>query len=229
MMRDGFDTFMRILRLLGTLGFCSVFMYWSFTAISKYIEGPISSAVSYQYGDDGHGYIDFPAMTICLNSFKWIRKTAMSNNCSYYGAGTFADALSYCTDDNSQSQTTTTKTTTTWCGGMFMVGCSNIDDGNENKAYPFKNVEDLLDASKMISITDILSGFQFGQTNLRNKIMLGQNNLISDVKEGLLYYWKPTLHYDNGFCYTFEPKRNSKFPVLYKGELLSITLNFEVS
>ena len=68
MMRDGFDTFMRILRLLGTLGFCSVFMYWSFTAISKYTEGPISSTVSYQYGDDRHGYIDFPAITICLNS-----------------------------------------------------------------------------------------------------------------------------------------------------------------
>ena len=61
-MKIQFDNFIIILRLLGTFGFCAVFMYWSINAISKYIDGPISSTVSYQFGDDGHGNIDFPAI-----------------------------------------------------------------------------------------------------------------------------------------------------------------------
>ena len=61
-MKIQFEILVGILRLLATLGFCAVFMYWSINAISKYIDEPISSTVSYQFGDDGHGNIDFPAI-----------------------------------------------------------------------------------------------------------------------------------------------------------------------
>ena len=221
-MKIQFDNFIIILRLLGTFGFCAVFMYWSINAISKYIDGPISSTVSYQFGDDGHGNIDFPAITICLDSFKWVVWASMSKNCSTKNIASFADALGSCTNDNTQSQTTTT----TWCGGLF--GCMFYED--EEEIYPFKNIEDFLNASKVFDITDILSGFQFGQKNFENKILVDQNMLNYDFYEARLKdSWKPTLHFQQGFCYTFEPKRYAKFPVLYKGELLSITLNFDVS
>ena len=219
---DGFDIFIRILKLLCMLSFCAVFMYWSINAISKYINGPISSTVSYKFGDDGHGNIDFPAISICLNSFKWVAWSRMLNNCSTNAIFDVSAALKYCTNDNTQSQTTTT----TWCGGLF--GCTFNEE--EDKIYPFKTVEDFLNASKMPDITDILSGFHFGQTGLNNKIMVDKNIFNGLDRRSLLkQYWKPTLHFKRGFCYTFEPKKYSNFPLLYHEEMLSIYLKFEVS
>ena len=223
-MKIRFDSFIRILRLLGTVGFCAVFMYWSINAISKYIDGPISSTVSYRFGDDGYGNIDFPAITICLDSFQWVVFSKILNNCSTNSILKFSEALKYCTNDNTQSQTTTT----TWCGGLF--GCTFNEE--EDKIYPFKTVEDFLNASKMPDITDILSGFHFGQTGLINKIMVDKNvlNEEDEYRRKLLkQYWKPTLHFKRGFCYTFEPKKYSNFPLLYHEEMLSIYLKFEVS
>ena len=85
----------------------------------------------------------------------------------------------------------------------------------------------------MIDITDILSAFQFGQKGLglKNGIVVGKNphHDVYERHEILKDYWKPTLHFKRGFCYTFEPKRDTKFPVLYHGELLSINLKLEVS
>ena len=224
-MKIQFDGFIRILRLLGTLCFCAVFLYWSINAINKYIDGPISSTVSYQFGDDGNGNIEFPAISICLDSFKWVVLSGISKNCSTSAANIprLTDALRYCTDDNTESQ----ETTTTWCGGLF--GCI-FNEEEEDIYYPFKNVEDLLDASKIIDITDILSGFQFGQTKLLSRKILVDRNTNDEIrKERLREYWKPTLNFERGFCYTFEPKKYTNFPVLYHGEILSIELKFGVS
>ena len=98
-MKIQFDSFIRILRLLGTLCFCAVFLYWSINAINKYIDGPISSTVSYQFGDDGNGNIEFPAISICLDSFKWVVLSGISKNCSTSAANIprLTDALRYCT------------------------------------------------------------------------------------------------------------------------------------
>ena len=169
-MKIQFDNFIRILRLFGTLAFCTVFMYWSTNAISKYIDRPISSTVSYQFGDDEHGNIDFPAITICLDTFKWVVWTKMLKNCSTNMIYTISDALKYCTNDNTQSQTTTT----TMCDGLF--GCIFNEEEDEN--YPFKKIEDFLNASKMFDITDILSGFYFGQTDLKDKIWITKDSSI---------------------------------------------------
>ena len=171
-MKIQFDNFIRILRLFGTLAFCTVFMYWSTNAISKYIDRPISSTVSYQFGDDGHGNIDFPAITICLDTFKWVVWTKMLKNCSTNMIYTISDALKYCTNDNTQSQTTTT----TMCDGLF--GCIFNEEEDEN--YPFKKIEDFLNASKMFDITDILSGFYFGQTDLKDKIWITKDYLNTE-------------------------------------------------
>ena len=193
-----------------------------FNAISKYIDGPISSTVSYQFGDDGQGNIDFPAITICFDSFKWVMWAGMSQKCSTNYLLTFSEALRMCTnEDNSQT------TTTTSCGGMF--GCMFNEE--ENKTYPFDKIKDLLEASKIFAITDILSGFYFGQEGLNGSIRADKSSMHDKVRLQLLTeHWKPTLHFNRGFCYTFDPKNLPRsFPVLYNEELLSIYLKFEVS
>ena len=76
----------------------------------KYISGPVTSTVSYKFGDDGYGNITFPAVTICLD-FGWIlfSPNGMFNNCSYLTRGGFHKALEFCTDDGIESSTTTTQ------------------------------------------------------------------------------------------------------------------------
>ena len=72
-----------ILKSLSVLGLYTVFMYWSINAISKYIDRPISSKVTYMYGDDGQGNIDFPAITICLDKFDWVALSRMTAHTVY--------------------------------------------------------------------------------------------------------------------------------------------------
>ena len=79
---ESFDKLILVLKSFSTLGFCAIFMYWSTTAILKYLGKPISSTVSYKFGDDGHGNIDFPTITICLNSFNWVALSGIYYNCS---------------------------------------------------------------------------------------------------------------------------------------------------
>ena len=57
-----------VFRFLSLLSFTSIFIYWSITAIIKYKSGEKVSSVSYRFGDDGHGNINFPAITICLGA-----------------------------------------------------------------------------------------------------------------------------------------------------------------
>ena len=57
-----------VFRFLSLLTFTSIFIYWSITAIIKYKSGKTVSSVSYRFGDDGHGNINFPAITICLGA-----------------------------------------------------------------------------------------------------------------------------------------------------------------
>ena len=57
-----------VFKALSLLTFISIFLYWSITAILKYKSGETLSSVAYRFGDDGHGNIKFPAITICLGA-----------------------------------------------------------------------------------------------------------------------------------------------------------------
>ena len=130
----------------------------------------------------------------------------------------FSETLEYCTYDSKQSQTTTE-------GGML----GNLFDEKEELFYPFKSIENLINASKMFDITDILGGFQFGPDKTG---ILVNKYLDRDLRyERLKKYWKPTLHISRGFCFTFESKKYGKRKVLSKfnGDLLDISLHFDLS
>ena len=124
-------------KLISLLGCIIVFLYWSITATTKYISGPITSTVTYKFGDDGQGNIKFPAITICLDSFKWIAASpnGMYNNCLNGQVKNFYNALISCTHDN-KLQTATTTTINSMFGNMF--------DENVEKAKPFERIDDLI-------------------------------------------------------------------------------------
>ena len=106
----GFERLILGLKFLCILAFIIIFLYWSITAVILFKSGPISSSVSYRFGDDGHGNYEFPAITICLDSFKWIGMSpnGMMNKCLYYNDRLLSDDyflyhLMHCTYDKNQS------------------------------------------------------------------------------------------------------------------------------
>ena len=106
-LHSGFDSLIIGFKFLSVLAFVIIFLHWSITSILFFESGPISSSVTYRFGDDGHGNYEFPAITICLDSFKWIGMSpnGMKNNCySAIKDTAFVDDsllyhLMYCTYD----------------------------------------------------------------------------------------------------------------------------------
>ena len=62
--------FVRFLKLISLVSFCSIFGYWSLQAINKFLAKPISSSVSYSYGDDGLGNISKRNIPKCLHKYQ---------------------------------------------------------------------------------------------------------------------------------------------------------------
>lgn len=48
----------------------SIFGYWSSHAFIKYSRKPVSTTISFNYGDSNDGNIAFPAITICPDNFQ---------------------------------------------------------------------------------------------------------------------------------------------------------------
>ena len=69
------DNFIMAFKILSLMTLTSIFLYWSATAIFKFKSSPTSSTVAYRFGDDGQGNIDFPAISICMDSYYWIAES----------------------------------------------------------------------------------------------------------------------------------------------------------
>ena len=150
--------------------------------------------MSYRFGDDGQGNYKFPTITICLDSFKWVGRSPNGLNCSFKGPQGFIHHLIYCTYNK-----------------KVLV-------------YPFEKIEDVIEASKILEITDILDSFRVGYPL---QWILEANNKEQNFKS----FWKPILDPLKGFCYSFESR---KFEVMHlegggNGELLRMDLFFDVS
>ena len=72
----------------------------------------------------------------------------------------------------------------------------------------------------------------FGNSEKYDSVIIN-HNLSPKTRIGLTKeIWKPFLHYEKGYCYTFDPKKYnfSQNSVVYKGEnLLRIKMNLDVS
>ena len=96
-------------------------------------------------------------------------------------------------------------------------------NGEKDGKYPFKKIEDFIETSKMIGITDILDEFKFGYP-LDDEWEVKVNSSEENFKD----FWKPILHSTNGFCYMFEP-RNFQVLSPYGQTFLTMLLHFDVS
>ena len=211
--------FFLLLKVLSMLTFTTICLYWSITAIIKFRSKPTTSNVLYKFGDDGQGNFDFPAVTICLESFNKI--TLSQNGMKYKCFGSdfsianynFLSALKYCTFIYNDTIKTRPKR------GLDL-GISNNIFNEKDVVYPFENIEDFLHVSNMIEMTDILKSFVFANGT--------EKNITIENSEQMKTYWKPTLHFENGLCYTFDPKKHGRFQANPEN-LLSLQIEFDVS
>ena len=151
----------------------------------------------------------------------------MKNNCSdgnikeKVSIGNFYEALMFCLDDKVPLEKSTT-TEDSYFGGMF-------DLYDEEDFVKFTSIKELLEAIK-INIDEILYEFYFG-----GYIHISPYQMTIDGRDLLRADWKAKLHYQYGFCYTFDPRISvqSKVNVIQElvsgTTLLSMKLKFNVS
>lgn len=155
-------------------------------AFLKFQSQPISTTVSFIQGDDGLGNIgmkiesyctnkqtsmfidllEFPTITICLDTFKRLYQSPngpLYNKClafmGYTGdVNTFYNALLYCVEDQVKDGIKTTTDSNAF-SNMFDV----YDYDNSYEKY--QSLEELLNATRL-EIFDIVSSFKFDSINL---------------------------------------------------------------
>ena len=148
----------------------------------------------------------------------------MKNNCSdgkeKVAISNFYEALMFCLNDKMPLEKSTT-TEENYFGGMF-------DLYDEEDFLKYASIEELLEGIK-INIDDILYEFYFG-----GYIHISPYQMTIDGRDLLRADWKAKLHYQYGFCYTFDPRISvqSKVNVIQElvsgTTLLSMKLKFNV-
>ena len=139
-----------------------------------------------------------------------------------FDSSRFYDALRFCTDIG----ITTTTYNSELTGNLFEY------EGDHNTIFNFKKIEDLIEAAKVIKIEDIIHSMNFGNSEKYDSVIINHNLSPKTRIELTKEIWKPFLHYEKGYCYTFDPKQYnfSQNSVVYKGEnLLRIKMNLDVS
>ena len=132
----------------------------------------------------------------------------------------FYDALEFCTDIGS-----TTPSYEELSGTLF-------EYEEDNTIHKFTRIEDLIEAAKVIKIEDIIHSMNFGNSERYDHVIINHNWSPETRLELTEEIWELFLHYEKGYCYTFDPKKYnfSKNSAVYKGEnLLRIKMNLDVS
>ena len=98
-----------------------------------------------------------------------------------------------------------------------------LGNDEKDKKQPFKKIEDFIEVSKMIDITDILDEIKFGYLSDMQWIVKA-NSLEENFKD----LWKPIYHFYYGLCFMFE-SRNSSLLSPLGDTYLRMILHFNVS
>ena len=105
-------------------------------------------------------------------------------------------------------------------------------EGDRTTIHEFTKIEDLVEAAKVIKIGDIIHSMNFGNAGKYDHVIINHNLSPETRLELTEEIWEPFLHYEKGYCYTFDPKKYnfSRNSAVYKGEnLLRIKMNLDVS
>ena len=289
------DGFILTLKILSVVIFTIIFLYWSINATIKLKSKPTVSTVAYKFGDDGQGNFQFPAITICQDTFDWMTLSpGMKGKCSRTKGQPiqhFHEALKSCTAKNDESSTDLSNDVnsssasdaasgaisgatsdaasgaipgTSYDAASGAISGASYDaasgaiprassdvasgaipgassatsavndasndacEGSNNAetiGNHFQMLEDLLNITKKVEITDIVSLFMFAEGNEKYITARSDNNKDMILMKEL---WEPTLHFERGLCYTFDPKLHGKFQA-DPDNLLSINITFDVS
>ncbi len=50
----------------------TIFIYWSYSALTKYFDEPVATQIEFKFGDDDKGNISFPVLTFCKLDLDYI-------------------------------------------------------------------------------------------------------------------------------------------------------------
>ena len=73
--------FLKCCKNIGNLICWFVFIFWGMQALQKFNSNPVSSSISFTNGDDKHGNLQFPALTICLHNLGFYFEESLERHC----------------------------------------------------------------------------------------------------------------------------------------------------
>ena len=170
------------------------------------------------------GNITFPAVTICFDDYFYYfaKKFQAENKCSNPELLPldYIDYAEVCLKDGLK---TDSSTESEYFGNLF----SSYDDKIE--AQPFESMNELLEGLRL-NVTDVIKFFNFGNRIVASGI-LSPKERVAKIQE----FWKPTIEYREGMCFTFDPKSHELDlvpPNYFMGpprkQALSLNIEFKV-
>ena len=110
---------------------------------------------------------------------------------------TFHGALTSCTADQAYGSTPSLETSTSTYNPFDIFDYYDYSE----KVDKFQDIKNFLNVSSLIKVETFLEEFTFGDA-----IKINKDINVIDKRELLNNFWKPILHYQKGFCYSFDPK-----------------------
>ena len=197
----------KLLRFIGNVALWSIFLFWGFESMEKFMSSPTSSSVSFINGDDNNGNFAMPAVTICLRSHRdWMKfKTRQVEKCVDLGTAG-ADAFNHkndfsvnlkdCLVSNIYSEISSNESSSTTEYSIF----DNLFGTEKPIIENFVTLKEYVDVIHL-HIQDILYSFSFANFDLYNMPS-------TDREHFLQTFWIPTFHEKHGQCFTFDPMKN---------------------
>ena len=163
-------------------------------ALQKFYSKPVSSTISFTNGDDKHGNMQFPAITICIINFSSFFEKKLDEYCPSNWIQNYHDIFEYCLEDKLETLTTTEGSTT-----LNLFG-NTYEDYYDNYEK-FQSVESLMNFTN-IEVYDIIDTFHYGED-----IQVMPNAALTDSlrQEYLKQFWIKTYDHEYGPCFTFDP------------------------
>ena len=184
--------FLKCCKNIGNLICWFVFIFWGMQALQKFNSNPVSSSISFTNGDDKHGNLQFPALTICIDNLGFYFEESLEQHCPSNWILYYYQIFEYCIEEKVEESTTEPE-------DFFGLFDNPYDDYYEDYDK-FATVDALMNFTN-IEAYDIINKFIYG-----NDIRIGKGmSSDSKTKEYLNQFWIKTYEHEDGPCFTFDP------------------------
>ena len=185
--------FFKCCKYIGTIICWFVFAFWGTQALQKFNSKPVSSSISFINGDDKNGNLQFPALTICIDTLQFHFEKSLEQHCPSHWIQEYFNIFEYCVaEEKAEESTSTTEEYNNLFGNPY-------DDYNEDYDK-FATVDALMNFTN-IEAYDIINKFIYG-----NDIQISKGMLSESVRHDYLSrVWIKTYEHQYGPCFTFDP------------------------